>query len=397
MPVSNVPAAMRRQVKEAARQQAAVAAGQDPFNGQPPPRPAPASAGQPTLQPVPEFAVVGDQIPEGYRVVDLTVPPNQPTPVNTPAPRSGPQWTPASQANAPEPAPQYVPPDAPPPGAQPIVDATQTQQYKVLQGKYNAEGRASRERINALEQQVNLLITQRAPAPPPAVSAPAVPQTPKERALAAGFSEKEIEEFGPELVEMIVRTAHNITRPEINALRAEQQRLAGTVQNATQTARRTQEELFWDTLADKVPNYAEINQAQEWLDWLQQRDIFSGGTRNDGLQNAFQARDALRVAAIMQAFVAEDERARTAAGQPRVDPATLVAPGTPVGSTPAPAGNYNAQEIITEAEVRDHYARIRRGQLKGKAKDAAEARINRALAEGRIKPDHNDAHLINSR
>lgn len=393
---SHVPAVVKRQVKEANRMQAAVAAGQDPYGGQPPPRPAPPAGPQGGIQPVPEFAIVGAEIPPGFVPVDLTVP-QTPAPVATPAPRSGPQWTPASQQGQQPRFESVSAPDAPPPGAQPVPDAAD-QRYKVLQGKYNAEKRADQERIRALESQVNTLITQRAPAPPAAVTPPAAPQTPKERALAAGFTEKEIDEFGPELVDMIVRTAHNITRPEINALRAEQTRLAGTVQATVRTAQRTAEELFWDTLADKVPNYQEINAAQEWLDWLQQRDIFSGLTRNDGLQDAFRKSDALRVAEIMKAFVAEDERARTAAGQPRVDPATLVAPGTPVGSTPAPAGNYTADsEIITEAEVREHYARIRRGQLKGKAKETAEARINDALRSGRIKPDHNDAYLINSR
>lgn len=396
MAQSNAPAAVRRQIKEAARQQAAVQAGVDPFNGQPPPRPAPPTAGQASIQPVPEFAIVGDPIPPGYQVVDLTVPQGQPAPVNTPAPRQGAQWMPASQQNQ---QPQFVAaPDAPPPGAQPVIDATQTQQYKVLQGKYNAETRRAQERINALEAQVNTLIVQRAPAAPAAITPPPVPQTPRERALAVGFTEKEIDEFGQELVDMMVRTANNVAAPAVNSLRAEQQRLAGTVQTTIQTARRTAEEVFWDTLSDKVPNYAEINQSQEWLDWLGQRDVFSGRARNEGLQNAFQASDALRVADIMKTFLAEDERTRSTAGGPRIDPATLVAPGTPTSSAPAPAGNNAAHsEIITEAEVREHYAAIRRGHLKGKRKEEAEARINRALAEGRIKPDHNDAYLINSR
>lgn len=395
MAQSNAPAAVRRQIKEAARQQAAVQAGQDPFNGQPPPRQAPPAAPQGGIQPVPEFVVVGDPIPPGYQVVDLTVPQNQPAPVATPAPRQGPQWTPASQQSQ---QPQFTAaPDVPPPGAQPVADPAD-QRYKVLQGKYNAEQRAARERIAALEAQVNTLIVHRAPAPPPAITAPTVPSTPRERALAAGFTEKEIEEYGQDLVDMMVRTANNIAAPAINSLRAEQQRLAGTVQNTVQTARRTAEELFWDTLSDKVPNYAEINQSQEWLDWLGQREVFSGRTRNEGLQNAFQASDALRVAEIMKTFLAEDERTRSTAGGPRIDPATLVAPGTPVSSAPAPAGtNVANSEIITEAEVREHYAAVRRGHLKGKRKEEAEARINRALAEGRIKPEHNDAYLINSR
>lgn len=396
MPVSNAPAAAKRQIKEANRMQAALAAGQDPFNGRPSTNAPPSAphAAQGGIQPVPEFAVVGGEIPPGYQVVDLTRgdPTASPAPVATPAPRQGPQWTPASQAQPPQ--PQIT--DAPPPGAQPIPDAAD-QRYRVLQGKYNSEMAAARNRIAALEAQTNTLISQRAPAPPPLVAAPAVPQTPKDRALAHGFTEKEIDEFGLELVDIMIRTANNVAAPAIGRLQAEQRRLAGTVDHTVQTAARTAHDLFWETLGNLIPNHTEVNQMPEWLDWLQQVDVISGQTRNTGLQNAVQTNDAIRVSNIMKAFLAEDERTRSTAGQRRIDPATLVAPGTPASSAPAPAGNDAANRIYTEQEVREFYAAVRRGQIKGKRKEEAEAEINRALKDNRIKPDHNDAYLINSR
>jgi hypothetical protein len=413
---SNVPAVVRRQVKAAAAMQARFQAGQDPFEGRGQPQaspapPAPAAPG-PTIQPVPEFAVVGDPIPDGFVPVDLTrgdpraATPPAPASVAAPEPPTNPspRWTPASQASqAPQPAArqQVAPPapaQTPPPGAEPVDNSDQ--RYRVLQGKYNSETRELRGQVAdliAANRAMMTALSQRpavAPAPAPAPA----PKTQRERALAAGFSEKEIEEYGEELVGIMLRTAQNVAGPQVEALRQENARLASTVQNTVQTAARTAHERFWDDIEELVPDWSEINASQEWLDWLQQRDVISGGTRNDGLQKAFAAHDARWAAGIFDAFKAEHSQApQPTAGGQHIDPATLVAPARPSGGSPAPAGNESDTRIWTEAEVGQFYSDVRRGRIKGDAKARKEAEINQALRSGRIKPTHNDAHLINSR
>lgn len=419
MPQSHVPQAMRKQVKEANRMAAALAAGQDPFQGKgpsaaaPPASPAAPAPGA-TIQPVPEFAVVGDAIPEGFVPVDLTrgdprvaPPPAAAQPSAQPQPPTNPssRWTPASQANQPAQPPQArpaaaaVPANLPPPGAQPAAaPAAEDPRYRVLQGKYNTEVRELRGQVQDLMTMNRQLLTamQSRPAAVPAV--PPTPKTARERALAAGFTEKEIEEYGEDLVNMMLRTAENIAGPQVAQLRQENARLASTVQTTVQNVSRNAADRFWDDLAEMVPDWAEINGSQEWLDWLQQPDVFSGRTRNDGLQSAFAEHNARRVAGIFEAFKAEDARARSTAPGSHVDPATLIAPGQPAASTPAPAGNdAAATRIWTEEEVSQFYSAVRRGRLKGEEKARIEAEINAALRTGRIKPNHNDSYLINSR
>lgn len=411
MAQSHLPQSMRRQVREAARMQAAVQAGADPFVGSQPASAAPpaAPAPGPTLQPVPNFAVVGDDIPPGFVPVDLTRgdPRNQPAPAAAPTAPTNPasRWIPASQGAQPAPQPQAhqaapapVPANMPPPGAQPAAGEGD-QRYRVLQGKYNVETRELRSQVSELLAQNRQFMTilQQRPAATPAPAAP-VPRTQRERALAAGFTEKEIEEYGEELVSMMLRTAENIAGPQLQQLRTENARLASTVQTTVQSVTRNAVDRFWDDLAALVPEWSEINASQQWLDWLNVREVFSGRTRNDGLQNAFAEHDARRVAAIFNAFKAEDERAPTAAPH-FVDPATLVAPGHTGGGTPAPAGmNGNVDtRIWAEEEVSQFYSAKRRGHIKGEEAARVEAMINRALAEGRIKPTRNDANLINSR
>lgn len=414
MAQSHVPQAMRRQVKEANRMVAALSAGQDPFQGKAPPSASPPPSNPspgPSIQPVPEFVVVGDAIPAGFKPVDLTrgdpraqppeaAPPDAAAPPQPTNPSS--RWVPASQGNQPAQPPQArpaaappAPSQTPPPGAEPA-----DPRYRVLQGKYNTEVRELRGQVNDLMAMNRQLLTamQARPAAAP-LTPPPVPKTARERALAAGFSEKEIEEYGEDVISMMVRTAENIAGPQVAQLRQENARLASTVQNTVQTVSRSAADRFWDDLADLVPEWAEINASQEWLDWLQQPDIFSGRTRNDGLQSAFAEHNARRVAGIFDAFKAEDARARsTAGGGQHLDPATLIAPGQTAAGTPAPAGNDPAAtRIWSEEEVRQFYSAVRRGRIKGDEKARVEAEINEALRTGRIKPDHNDAFLINSR
>lgn len=374
--MSNVPAAARRQIKEANRlfdQQKGVA---------PPPQalsPIPGAQPQPQqihLQPVPDFPNVGAQPGAGF------------------VPQAS-QNQPATSLNAPP--VQQAPHSAaePPPGAQPVGDNWE-QKYKVIEGKYRAEQRRSREQIGQLQHTVNTLAAQRAtPAPQPAP--PAAPQTPEERAVSAGLTKKELEEYGPELVDMIMRVATNLTAPQIRALANEQQRLAGVVNTSAQGFQRSAREMLYEHLVDKVPDWEDVNKSDEFLDWLNEVDLFSGFSRKAGLMQAFEQNDAQRVTQMFKAFKAEDERARSTARTPLVDPVTLIAPGQPASGSSAPAPAGNGGELIHEQEIGDFFNAVRMGKIKGEAKKVREAQINLAIAQGRVIPTHSDRHIQNSR
>lgn len=377
--MSNLPPAARRQVREANRMSQALQAGQDPYARPAPAAPAPAPAaaqpanGQPTLQPVPNFVSVGAEIPPDARPVD----PAAPAPVSA----------------APAPAPSEPPPDA---TAMPAPD-TAEQRYRVLQGKYNKEVRQRDQQIATLATQ-NAQLLERIQTPPAAPVAAAVPLTLEQRAASLGLSKQELAEYGPELVDMIMRVATNITAPEIRRLAAEQQRLQGQVSQTVQNVNRTARELVYDALSTQIQNWEMVNDSQEFLDWLGQDDIFSGQTRNASLLRAFENNDATRVVGIFKAFLQEDARSRSTARVPQVDPATLVAPGQPAGSgTPAPRSEDQGKKIWLESEVGNFYSLVRQGKVKGDERKRIEADINLALVEGRIRPTINDSGIANAR
>lgn len=376
---SNMPPAARRQADEANRLANALKAGANPavLAAVPVVPAAPAE---------PQFPSVGAEIPPDARAVAPG--PNAPTHPSV-------KVRPA----APAPAPAQQPPaDA---TAMPATgDADH--RYKVLQGKYTAERRRDAEQIRILQENNNRLIAQLGapPAAPAAPAAPPAPQTPEQQALAVGISKQEIAEFGPELVDLIIRTARNITAPEIRRLAAEQQRLSGAVQQSVAAVNRTARELVYDALETQLTDWSTINDSQEFIDWLDTVDVISGQARRAGLMKAFETNDASRVVGIFKAFLAEDERSRSTARTRQVDPATLVAPGTPAGGgSPAPLNDQQGKRIWLEAEVENFYALKRQNHWKNRPDEmkALESEIMSALAEGRIRPTVNDAGISNAR
>lgn len=377
--MSNLPPAARRQVKEANR----MIAEQQSKGSAPPPQalspvpgvqPAPQAAPNMPLQPVPEFPSVGAD-PTHF------TPPSQPA-------------TPAAQAPQAAPAPGE---EVPPTGAQPVGENWE-HKFKVLQGKYTSETRRNRGEIDQLRQTVNNLAAARtAPPAAPAPAAPAAPQTAEERALSVGLTKKELEEYGPELVDMIMRVATNLTAPQIRQLANEQQRLAGVVNTSAQNYQRSARDVLYEHLSDQVSDWEDVNNSPEFLDWLAEPDIFSGQSRKAGLMQAFEGNDTRRVIQIFKAFKAEDERARSTARVPQLDPATLIAPGTPAGGSSAPAQPGSSGEMIHEREIADFFNAVRMGKIKGEARNAREAQINLAVSQGRVIPTHAERHIQNSR
>lgn len=383
--MSNLPPAARRQVQEANRQVEALR------NGQNPNAPAPASS-----EPPPNLPNVGAQVPSDARPVDLSTRPQRPAPMINlqPAPAQ-PQPTQVRQPAAP------VQSNEPPPDAVDGQPVNYEHRFKVMQGKYTAETRRAAQRIQELERQNAVLIDRVAQPAPAAPAAPApAPQTPEQRALALGFTKAEIAEYGPELVEIMIRTNERFLNQRLAPLENSQRQLQGAVHQSVQQIQKSARDLVYDALLTQVPNWAEVNVQPDFIDWLNQNDIFSGQTRYQGLMRAFEVNDAPRVIGIFRAFLEESERERSTARPARLDPATLVAPGQPLGgAAPAPMDGNQSKRIWLESEVGNFYSNVRQGVYRHNPDEKArlEAEIHLAAAEGRVRPTINDASLSNAR
>jgi hypothetical protein len=277
----------------------------------------------------------------------------------------------------PEPQPAEMPTDVPPahpkeaqqvkpqPEPEPKREDWK-QKYSVLKGKYDAEVprmaddirelkqmlRESGEQVTTLHAQVAALKAEPKPEPKPA--APLV-------------SAEEIEQFGPDLIDVVERVAKQAVSPYVDQKVGE---VASTVKQVNESVASTQKsvaesarERLYVSLDEKVPGWDGINKDPKFVAWLREEDGLSGQPRGVSLRSAFDRNDTEKVVKIFKGF----QKEHVVGDDPNLDaPAdevtpesqqgldTLVAPGTPkTGSTDAQV--ESGKRIWTQADIRAFY------------------------------------------
>src|SRR5262245_18294455 len=170
------------------------------------------------------------------------------------------------------------------------------------------------------------------------------------------LTQRDVDNFGPELLDVAQRAAQHAMGPELQQLRDENQDLRDEVSRAAKTA-------IDQYLDANVPNWREINADERFHQWLLQPEQYSGIIRDRLLKDAANAANAPRVASFFRGFLA-------AAGQ---------APAT--RASRAPSG----QRIYDRAEITRMWDRRRKGQISDEAWGRWEAELCRASAEGRVR------------
>jgi len=299
-------------------------------------------------------------------------------------------------------------------------DPVAEQRFKVLQGKYNAEvPRLHQEKKTLTEQnfalQNQLQATQAllaGLAQPPALAQPS-PQP-------SLVTDKEVKEFGADLIDVVRRVAQEVVQPKIRTLEEQfrpvsqaVQQMAPAVQQNSEDQARTAADLAHericsglDTLVvDQNGNsmWERINDSTEFQTWLTQVDPYAGVQRGAMLAQAYRNQDLPRVSTFFTGFMKEhaavaptgQQQAPTPqgtppAGTPSVSLASLAAPGTGIGG-PVNAGAPNEsgqQRVYTQAEIGAFYRDVQRGGYKGRDADkvAIERDIFQAQKSGRVRP-----------
>ena len=289
-----------------------------------------------------------------------------------------------AQVADPEPAPEPAP-AAPEPQATPEPQAQSHPQpdvwehkYKTLQGLFNREVPQLQTKVKDLEGQLQEAIARLNKAADDKAK-PAEPEKPV-------ADPRDVENFGSDLVEMVQRVAQRMlgsaaTELQTRAASLEQrlaqleQALAGT----TQTVAVTAEQAFFDRLTKLVPEWEAINANQAFLAWLADVDPILGQPRQSALDAAQQTLNADRAAAVFKTFAAS----LPAAPKPN----TLDKQVSPKGAASAAPAAPAQPVVYTQQQVVDFYNAKRRGEFRGREKEAAqfEAEINLAIAEGRVR------------
>lgn len=306
-----------------------------------------------------------------------------------PAPTGLPDRVPLTIEPAPPPPPQPEPQPQPTPAPADEADAaTWKNRYEAMLGRFRdatSQLTQAQSRMDALE---NMLATvqsaPRAPSPTPPVSL---------------LTKKDEEDMGPEMIDFVKRAAQEVAGTRIAELEATVQsltsKLQGTVQHVEQDARAA----MHTALAEKLPNWQQINHDEDFHAWLALQDPFSGVMRKKLLTEAYAQNNTARVLSIFQGFVSETAAMRPAApgGNPAPAPITeqptrptleeLAAPGR-ARTAAAPAAPAEKQ-IIRTSDINAFWAAVRRGAYKGREElqRQHEEELNLAMREGRILRD----------
>ncbi len=322
------------------------------------------------------------QVEEANRLIAQL---NQPAPAAA-APVSQPGQQPAAQAHnaPPPPSPDLV--QAPAQPDLPEQLRRSEARFATLQGKYNTETAVLREQLNHNTS----LVTQLLERAPPAPVAPAAPVSPEDRMRALGATDKDIEEYG-DLLPLVARLAENMVRPTLAKLEGELAKVSRSQAGTTQAVTQSRVDALQAQLDAAVPAWRQINESQEFLDWLTITDIFSGVTRQVALTDAYKKLDSARVVGIFQAYAREYPAEARTPGAPLVDPVTLAAPQTRGASAAAPEG-AGGKRLWAESEITEFYAKVRKRLVGPEEYKRMMAEIASASAEGRIVPTRRVRH-----
>lgn len=303
--------------------------------------------------------------------------------------------------------------DAPDDGAQ---NVDYEHRFRVLQGKYNAETKRSREQITKQEQRIDRLqeLLANLSAQPKAAPRDDTPPPPKAKPVSVPtvqpLSDRDYDEFGKDLLEAAAR--HTMVKLEpllsdvakqITELRKDVSTTSSATTAVRNTVQQTKKAALHEALTREVPDWEAINRDEDFKEWVRQEDPRSGEPLSVLLGRAYDKGDARRVIQFFKDYKAE--HATTDEPEPRpsrmappapgadapagtrhskVDPGSLVAPRR---GRAAPRNGTQQDIIWTPNDISMFYADVKNGRYKGNSaeRDRLEADIYRAQTEGRVQ------------
>jgi hypothetical protein len=220
------------------------------------------------------------------------------------------------------------------------------------------------------------------------------------------ISDTERQEYGAEVLDVMGRRTMEIVGPEIaklsqavNQLMHENAQLKNAVGGVRNVVTQDATGRFYDTLDKELPDWEVTNHDQEFVQWLENVDPFSGRVRKDLLSEAHRNNEASRVLNIMRGYRQERAAVNPAGNlqpsvgngngasrspSPQLELQNLAAPGrAKSGQPPTPPD----QPYYTRNDITKFYSDVTRGMYTGRDADKAalEAQLFQAAREGRIR------------
>jgi len=179
------------------------------------------------------------------------------------------------------------------------------------------------------------------------------------------LTRQDLDNFGPELLDVAQRAAQHALAPELQRLHDENAALQEQLDSATK--------MSIDQYLDReVPNWRLINVDERFHQWLLMPDTYSGVIRDRLLKDAAHAANAQRVASFFKGFLAAAGQAPASTGQ--------ASQRTQRASRRGPDG----KPIYTRDWITEMWAKRRRGEVDDATWARWEYELIAAGREGRV-------------
>src|SRR6516225_4422971 len=116
--------------------------------------------------------------------------------------------------------------------------------------------------------------------------------------MAAWLTQKDVDDYGHDVLDLAQRAALHAMTPELQRLDAQNESLR---QQVAQEQRRG----LYQTLDAQLPNWREIDSDPRWRQWLLFSDPYNKRPRQSLLNEAIAAGDATRVLSFFRGYLAE--------------------------------------------------------------------------------------------
>ena len=252
------------------------------------------------------------------------------------------------------------------------------QKYKTLRGKYDAEVPRLHQQVRDLNGKLEEL----------AKSLEAKPEPPtKSKEKVSYVTDADRAEFGEELIDVQRRVAQEVSQEYTERMEQQDEVIKKLQEQLAKTGNDVGEMSFTQRLHSVVPDFAEIDNDERWVAWLNEHDPMLRGPRRDQAAAAFQAGDAEAVLHYVNLFKESISEPETAPRQQRqTELEKQVAPNRSANSVRTQSANQNSK-IYSPREVDNAWTKVRTLNTKGKYADAEklEAELTAAYMEGRVR------------
>lgn len=252
------------------------------------------------------------------------------------------------------------------------------QKYNTLRGKYDAEVPRLHQQVKQLNEEIGAFRKEMA-------VKKEEPTKPKEKVSLV--TEADREEFGEDLLNVQRKVAKEVSSEYEERLEQQDKVIKDLQDKIAGTNKQVGEVGFSQRLVNLIPDFAEVDNDERWVAWLNEHDPMLRAPRRVQAQAAFDSGDAEAIADYVKLWKSSLADTPSEAEKPvrQTELEKQVAPNRSANSSKTPT-NQNGK-YYSSKDMDNAWVKVRTLNTRGKYDDAAklEAELTAAYMENRVR------------